>query len=282
MGPTGSNRVVFSDLDGTLLDHETYSWEEARPGLALLGHHQIPLVPSTSKTVAELAALAARIGCGSIGIAENGAVIAWRLTDPPEIEFLGPPYGELRAALDAIRGETALPLTGFGDVDATAICQRAGVDAVTAALSKQRSGDEPFWSERELTPDEVERLRQAVAGRGYRLTRGGRYFHLTGEQDKGTAARRVIERLSSGSTPPRSAAFGDAANDRPLLESVECRYAVRRPGGEIDAVLARVAGVRVTSGVGPAGFSEGVEDLIRRWSRPGGADPPPVDPPAAG
>jgi mannosyl-3-phosphoglycerate phosphatase len=29
-------QTVFTDLDGTLLDHETYSWEAARPALERL------------------------------------------------------------------------------------------------------------------------------------------------------------------------------------------------------------------------------------------------------
>jgi mannosyl-3-phosphoglycerate phosphatase len=263
--------LVFSDLDGTLLDHQSYSWEQAEPGLALLRRHGVPLIPSTSKTVAELVDLAARIGFGPIGIAENGAVIVWQLEDPPQFEFFGASYGELCGALAEIRSELALPLTGFGDLDAAGIAEHAGLDPATAILAKQRCGDEPFWGERELSPAELDRLQGAVTARGLRLARGGRYFHLTGEGDKGTAARHVIEHYRSGPTPPRTAAFGDAANDRPLLESVDHPYAVRCPGGEIDAVLARLPGVQITVGVGPAGFSQGVEDLIRRWHEP--ADP---------
>jgi mannosyl-3-phosphoglycerate phosphatase len=258
--------IVFSDLDGTLLDHETYSWRAAQAGIESLRRNGIPLVPSTSKTVAELVELAARIGFGPTAIVENGAAIAWRLGDPPEVEIIGAPYQELCAALAEIRRQLALPLVGFADVDAAGISEGAGLDPATAALAKQRHGDEPFWSERELTAAEVEKLAQAVAARGLRLARGGRYFHLTGEEDKGSAARKVIERMTTAGGGPRTAAFGDAANDVPLLETVDYPFAVRRPGGAVDPVLARVPGVRVTEGVGPVGFSEGIGTLLRHWS----------------
>jgi mannosyl-3-phosphoglycerate phosphatase len=46
--------VIFSDLDGTLLDRDTYSFEPARPALRLIKERDIPLVLSSSKTRAEI------------------------------------------------------------------------------------------------------------------------------------------------------------------------------------------------------------------------------------
>jgi mannosyl-3-phosphoglycerate phosphatase len=38
--------VVFTDLDGTLLDYYTYSFEKAMPALQLLKEREIPLIIS--------------------------------------------------------------------------------------------------------------------------------------------------------------------------------------------------------------------------------------------
>lgn len=46
--------VVFSDLDGALLDHETYEFDAARPALDRLRRDGVPLVLCTSKTRAEV------------------------------------------------------------------------------------------------------------------------------------------------------------------------------------------------------------------------------------
>jgi predicted mannosyl-3-phosphoglycerate phosphatase (HAD superfamily) len=51
--------VVFTDLDGSLLDHDTYSFENARPALERIREQRIPLVFTTSKTRAEVEALQA-------------------------------------------------------------------------------------------------------------------------------------------------------------------------------------------------------------------------------
>ena len=46
--------LVFTDMDGTLLDHHTYSFDAAKPALNALDEKNIPVIPTTSKTFAEL------------------------------------------------------------------------------------------------------------------------------------------------------------------------------------------------------------------------------------
>ena len=53
--------LVFTDMDGTLLDHHTYSFEAAKPTLMTLAHKGIPVIPTTSKTFAELQPLREKI-----------------------------------------------------------------------------------------------------------------------------------------------------------------------------------------------------------------------------
>jgi mannosyl-3-phosphoglycerate phosphatase len=67
--------LVFTDMDGTLLDHHTYSFEAAKPALSALESKSIPVIPTTSKTFAELQPLRERIGLDGPFIVENGAAI---------------------------------------------------------------------------------------------------------------------------------------------------------------------------------------------------------------
>lgn len=48
--------IIFSDLDGTLLDHDDYRWQAAGPALDRLKAAQIPLVLNSSKTMPEIRA----------------------------------------------------------------------------------------------------------------------------------------------------------------------------------------------------------------------------------
>ena len=66
------NVAVFTDLDGTLLDEKTYSFEAARPALAALREKGCLLVPCTSKTSEETFPLLDELGGRDPFIVENG------------------------------------------------------------------------------------------------------------------------------------------------------------------------------------------------------------------
>ncbi len=69
------NLLVFTDLDATLLDHETYDWRPAQPALDELRRRGIPVIFNSSKTKAEQLALRAEIGNEHPFIVENGAAV---------------------------------------------------------------------------------------------------------------------------------------------------------------------------------------------------------------
>jgi predicted mannosyl-3-phosphoglycerate phosphatase (HAD superfamily) len=67
--------VVFTDLDGTLLDHQTYSFQAARPMINKLLRLGIPIVINTSKTRAETEILSRRLKLNHPFIVENGGAV---------------------------------------------------------------------------------------------------------------------------------------------------------------------------------------------------------------
>ena len=70
-----SRFVIFTDLDGTLLDHHTYSYDAARPALERLRKSEIPLIMVSSKTRIEIEVLRTEIGNREPFIPENGGAI---------------------------------------------------------------------------------------------------------------------------------------------------------------------------------------------------------------
>ena len=67
--------VIFTDLDGTLLDARNYSWRAAQPALDQLRRRRVPVVFCTSKTRAEILPLREELRNADPFVAENGGAI---------------------------------------------------------------------------------------------------------------------------------------------------------------------------------------------------------------
>ena len=67
--------LIFSDLDGTLLDYSTYSFEMALSSIQLLKEKEIPLVISSSKTKKEIEYYRRKLSNNHPFISENGGGI---------------------------------------------------------------------------------------------------------------------------------------------------------------------------------------------------------------
>ena len=83
-------RLIVTDLDGTLIDHHTYSAEPARPALEAAVRAGVPVVLCSSKTYAEMAILVRTLALAPAPlIVENGGAV-WFPRDWPSL-----PHGPL-------------------------------------------------------------------------------------------------------------------------------------------------------------------------------------------
>ncbi len=267
--------VVFTDLDGTLLERRTCSWAAARPALRRLAQLRVPLVFCSSKTRAEILFWRRRLGNRHPFIAENGGGIfipPGYFAVPKNLPLsgglftvaLGSPYARLRAEFVRLRRLLGADVRGFGDMTAAEIAARTGLTLHQARLARQRDFDEPFV----FCAEEDKRFLRAIEAAGRSWTRGELY-HLKGDHDKGRAIRLLLERYSpeQGSKGPRSgkavlsAGLGDGLNDLPMLREVDRSFLVGLPGGGHAAGI-DFPGLIRTRGAGPAGWNEAVMVLL--------------------
>jgi mannosyl-3-phosphoglycerate phosphatase len=266
-----SRFLVFSDLDGTLLDHDTYSFAPARPALEALRQRGIPLILCTSKTRAETERIREALGNRHPFITENGGAIympaGYFPTGDPEstrddgyfVRSFGTPYGELRRVLEEIRARVAPSLRGFGDMSAAEVAAACGFSLAEAEAAKKREFDEPFLAgDRES----LEAVRRAALAVRLHVVRGGRFHHLVGENDKGRAVRVLAGIFERAFGPATTVGLGDSLNDEPMLRSVDVPVVVRKPDGRHDPAV-RVPGLVRAPGVGPEGWREAVLDILK-------------------
>ena len=176
--------VVFTDLDGTLLDADTYSWAAATPALEALRASGIPLILVSSKTRAEIEPLRRRLQHRDPFIVENGAAVfvpqglfafpleRVRTKSSYDVIELGLPYYMLRDVLKQIEDAVETRLDGFGDLSVDDIMQLTGLSRTDATLAKMREYDEPYLLEG--PPALIEEVCRQIVMRGLRWTKGGR------------------------------------------------------------------------------------------------------------
>jgi len=265
--------VIFTDLDGTLLDHISYGWEDAKPALNLCKRLHVPVVPVSSKTGAEIDVIRRKLGLTSPFISENGGGIFFPAGGdhrPPSGTIiagdiwkwpLGLSYDFLVRAFREIRNELGWKLRGFSEMTPEEISHLTGLDPKTSLLASEREYDEPFIVLEQDTPD-VNALHAAARRRGLNITTGGRFYHLQGRIDKGEAVRKVISWYQEDHPQLVSIALGDSPNDFSMLKQVNYPVLVRA-SHQFPGIEDAIPGISITREMGPKGWNTAVLDLLR-------------------
>lgn len=241
--------VVFTDLDGTLLDRDTYSFAAALPAMAQLRARGIPLVPVTSKTRLEVEALRRQMGTTDPYILENGAAVVI----PGRSDLvLGATNAAAREALGLASESSGVRVRGFGEMPIAEICERSGLTPAVAELASRREFGEPFV----VLDGEVGALTAALGKLGFQVTRGGRFFHVLGGSGKARAVVELAEVLGDADT----VGLGDAPNDIGFLLAV--RTAVILPSAHLASMRTALPGAVVAPEMGPAGWNRAVLGLL--------------------
>jgi mannosyl-3-phosphoglycerate phosphatase family protein len=207
-------KVVFSDLNGILLDPDSYSCGPAEPGIRTLGELGHPLVLCSSKTRAEIEYWRQRLDNSEPFIVENGGAIyiprnyfpfrpeGSKLRDGYEVIELGTPYRELVETLRRASAVAECPTIGFHQMSVAEICICTMLPVRQAELAKRREYDEPF----EIAGSGVRRLLSTIRLFGKNWTQDERFYHITGGHDKASAVRLLSALFAR--------AFGEPVQER--------------------------------------------------------------------
>ncbi|RME32864.1 MAG: HAD-IIB family hydrolase [Gammaproteobacteria bacterium] len=266
--------VIFTDLDGTLLDGN-YRCDPAQPLLQRLRELGIPVVFASSKTRAEVERLRRDLGNRDPYIVENGAAILipeGLLGEEPARAGCVRSRGvwqyaparqrtEILTVLGRLRQEHGFRFRAFHDLDPGRLAAITGLDPEAAALALRRQASEPLeWKD---SPARLDRFRELLRQEGLELVRGGRFLHVQDPAcDKGRAMLWLLGLYARHrGAAVRSIALGDSENDRQMLELADVAVVVPGAAGE-RLSLQRREGVVVAPAPGPAGWARALSRLL--------------------
>jgi mannosyl-3-phosphoglycerate phosphatase len=217
------NYVIFTDLDGTLLDHDTYSYAPASDALEKLRETKTPLILASSKTAAEIAPLRHELGFDAFpAIVENGAgILAANISAADN----NSDYVEIVKIINQAPSALRTNYTGFSDWSAEDVSQQTSLTIEGATLAKQREYSEPgLWSGSE---EALAEFIEYLSKNGLRAQQGGRFLTISFGAGKVDRMNEIVDQLQNNGTSLTTVALGDAPNDKQMLEHADIGFVMK-------------------------------------------------------
>jgi mannosyl-3-phosphoglycerate synthase len=268
--PQEAARVVFTDLDGTLLHPASYSYAAALDSVRALQQARVPIVFCSAKTRAEQQVYRQELGIVDPFIVENGAAILvpkdyfrfsfsyTRVIDDCLVVELGAPYQEVRNRLKELSVKHGLMITCFGDLAVEEVSKVTGLNLVMAALATQRE-----YSETVIMDGDKKHMQSALAGMkevGLNYSFGGRFYEVWCGADKGKAVKVLTELFKLNAGDVYTIGIGDSLNDIEMLDAVDLPLLVQTPDRRWNKL--NIKNLKRVSGIGPEGWARAASEIL--------------------
>lgn len=232
--------LIFTDMDGTLLDHYDYSFNDAIPVMEALVEKRIPIIANTSKTFAEMEAFQKVIGFNAPFICENGAAVyipkGYFKQQPKDTEVCGyywvksfcPPREHWLKALKTQGTAFKSQYIGFSAMSVDTLCSVTDLTPQKAQLALMRQYTEPLlWIGGEPLKQQFIEAMQSL---GAVIVAGGRFLHVCGQTDKGIAMNWLAKVYKdNGAQAVQTIALGDSDNDTAMLNAADVAIQIKSP-----------------------------------------------------
>jgi mannosyl-3-phosphoglycerate phosphatase len=264
MNKSTSQKIVFTDIDGTLMDIYSGNFEGTDLLVRKFTRMGIPIILCSAKTRSEQEHIRDKLGLSDPFIIENGGAVV--IPDGYFDDFeivphtgkngyslieIGGHSNEIRKELAKIREELQINFKGTSDMTLDEISKRVRIPLPFAKRMSKREYGETIL---EIDPSDLNKLAKVCKRIGLKVIHGGRYTDITQGNDKGKATRVLID-LFKRKYQPKGTIFiglGDSENDLPMLRLMDIPVLVQRANGSwCDS---RLKNLLRSTGIGPKGW----------------------------
>ena len=264
MNNTTLQKVVFTDIDGTLIDMYSGKTEGTELLVRKLGMMGIPVVLCSAKTRSEQEYIRNKLSLSDPFIIENGGAIV--IPDGYFEDFeagqsirkkgyrlieIGGHSNEIMKRLARIRKELQINFQGTMDLQLDEISKRVQISLPFARRMSKREYGETIL---EIGYSDLSKLIKACTRNGLKVIHGGRYIDVTYGNDKGKATRILIDLFKRKYKPRRTIfiGLGDSENDLPMLKLMDIPVLVQR--GNRSWCNLKIKNLVHPTGIGPTGW----------------------------
>jgi mannosyl-3-phosphoglycerate phosphatase len=269
--------IIFSDLDGTLLDYHTYSFESAIPVLTQIKNENIPLILVSSKTRRELILYQEKLGLKEFPfVVENGSAIYTpigyfaslrncEIFGDNDRYTLGNTFNEIEKILLEISEKHGYHIRGFHNASRGEVEKMTNLSGDELQMALAREFSIPLFFD--TVAEQI--LDKEIDNYDLQLLYGGRFMHLLSKVDKGDALNIVMDgyRERLGRNDLQSIAIGDSLNDFAMLDAADHAILVKKHDGSYER-RQTLQHVTFSPGIGPDGWNRS----LRKYVQSGGSD----------
>jgi mannosyl-3-phosphoglycerate phosphatase len=272
--------LIFTALEGALVDPHTDSFAGAEEALSELDRRKIAFVLLTSRTREEVDPIRRKMGHNHPFVTENGGGIFFpdgyfSLRIPGSVRVArylsvaqGRPYAEVCEALDDIAEECAVGVAGFHHMSLREIADNTGLRPRSAELARAREFDEPFYF---TSADDkaIARFVETARARGFDTRRGPAFWHLSAKCDAARAVRSLAQLFREAThIKLRLVGIGGGEGDLPWLRAMDHAVLLpdlreaAKPSEDPQETPGRTRSIVMGDAPGAAGWNKAILDII--------------------
>ncbi len=263
--------LVFTGVDGMLVDPFNYALKHAIHTLQALKTNNIPVIFNSNKTFSELIEIRKIFDNEHPFIIENGSAICvpkgyFKTQQVVEningyaIFFLGYHYSMIVQKLHRIRSHYNFNFAGFYDWSRAEIAHKMGVNQHLALLNQQRLCSEPIqWYD---TDAQFELFKAELKKNNLTITPAGNFFLVTGISNKASAMKRLKTKYQQEyKNKIRLFALSNSVYDQNMLEQAEFSSAICKE--KTPWKLSHLKRIFFTRQGGINGWNEAIEHFLK-------------------
>ena len=266
------NFLVFSDIDGSFMNHEDYSYLILKEFIRKI-KKQCQIIFTSSKTFEEIIKINKSLELSTPFIVENGACIFFPKSYLKYVRdknfFLYKNHlgfkvfkGNLSASNKKINElKKDYKFNFLSDLDDKKIMEITNLSFSKIKLVKKRMFSNPiYWEDSESNKKQFEKH---VHQLGYNLSHGGRFTHLSIDYDKGKAIKKFLKifdvKMFHNLT---TVSIGDNHNDLSMLELTDYSCVIKSKKKQL--LLKKTKNNYYSKQIAPNGWQESLLYILKK------------------